>query len=104
MSRLDSCGCKVRTRTTEILSLRLRMTIQKVCDGRSKSLRWPFKKFAAIPKAFVHDNASVGCGSIPVEGEAGLGEERRAEGEDGRSSDVGALVRSEERRVGKECR
>lgn len=34
----------------------------------------------------------MGCGSIPAEGEAGLGEEGRAEGEDGSSRDVGALV------------
>jgi hypothetical protein len=34
----------------------------------------------------------VGSISIPVEGEAGLGEEGRAEGEDGRAGDVGALV------------
>src|ERR1035438_5600582 len=47
---------------------------------------------AANPRACSHDNASVGCGSIPVEGEAGLGEEGRAEGEDGRTGDVGALV------------
>jgi hypothetical protein len=40
----------------------------------------------------LHDNASMGEGGGPVEGEAGLGEEGRAEGEGGSAGYVGALV------------
>jgi hypothetical protein len=63
-------------RNTESLSLLLRMTTQRCgdCDG------------------FIHDSASLGGRTIPVEGEACLGEDGRAEGEDGSAGYVGALV------------
>src|ERR1035441_3047507 len=43
----------------------------------SKKIAIPMQKVCAIPGAFLHDNALVGCGSIPVKGDSGLGEKGR---------------------------